>query len=154
MNDKNNNGIPDEIDEALEEVRDIKRKFGLKFIIFALLVLVVLSGYAFGIFYYLDLRDKYITLQSLYDQSEREYEIELNKAIIAERQKLLKELSKKEKDIQEELKKRKEAREEIQKKLSSKEYKEKKLNESNNLSVDDLIHNFDSLGYKSWKGTK
>ena len=147
LKDDNENGIPDVIEDALDEAKDIKKRFGVKTILVTMLVGLIVAGYGIVGYLYMDLKDNYIQLQQQYDWQQTETEIEVNAQLIKERQRLLEDLKKEAEDLQADLENKRKHRVTVKNDITSKPYARRNENEVNKKSTADLKRDFSELGF-------
>jgi len=97
MEDLDNDGTPDSIQRALKEVKTqlsqkmtIRQKtFTKKNFYVSILIGVIIAGYGLFGYMYMSLRDDKIAIENQFHWMKSEQEIEVNKAVMIERKKLL-----------------------------------------------------------------
>lgn len=131
---------------AAESIREAKTKFGMKWIVAALLVLLVLASYVGGGWYLLNLKKEFTQLQGLYDQKQREHQIEIDAAIVAERQKVIDELERKYKILLQERDKKRAERKAAEKVVTERQYERINEDASRKMDRSALVDGFTDLG--------
>lgn len=151
--DKDNDGVPDAIEEVIEEAKAslMSRTFTKRNMYLSILVGVIIAGYGVFAFMYMSLRDDNIALKNQFDWFKSEQEIEINKARMNERVKVTKELLGKSKDLAEKLDAQRSNVDDINNTIINKPYTRKNENEIKKMDHTELTNSFDSLGFPTTK---
>jgi len=151
--DKDNDGVPDAIEEVLEATKAslMSRTFTKRNMYMSILVGVIIAGYGLFAYMYLSLRDEKIALQNQFDWAKSEQEIEVNKARMDERVKVTKELYDKSKALDDKLDSSRASLDIINNSITNKPYRRNNENEISEMDNTELSNSFDALGFPTTK---
>jgi len=147
LKDSDGDGIPDVIEDALDEAKAIKKRFGTKMILTVIVVALVVASWVITGFMYSNLKDDYIVLEAQHKKAAIEHEIEKKQIAIDAREKVLADLVKAGNAAVKNKTKKKAARMETEHELVAKPYARRNEHEATKMDNNDLRNAFNDLGF-------
>jgi len=149
--DENENGIPDIVDDAQEAIKKaglISRTFTKRNFYMAIIIGIIIAGYGIGAYFYMNLRDEKIAIENQYNWFQSEQEIEINKAKMEERRRVINELSASYGVLKKDLYVKREKVDEHINKIEDKDFAKELKNEIEQMDIVDLRESFAKYGYQ------
>jgi flagellar basal body-associated protein FliL len=149
--DENENGIPDIVDSAEEAVKKaslVSRTFTKRNLYLSIIIGVIIAGYGLFGYMYMTLRDEKIAIQNQYNWFQSEQEIEINKAKMEERRRVLNELGVEYGTLKKDLDAKRTKVDKHINKIEDKDFAKEIKNEIEQMDIVELRESFSKFGYK------
>jgi len=150
--DEDENGIPDIVDDAKAAVQKaslMTRTFTKRNLYLTIVIGIIIAGYGLFGYMYMNLRDEKIAIENQFNWYQSEQEIEINKAKMEERRRVINELSSKYGSLKNDLFVKRETVDAHINNIENKSFKEEITNEIEQMDINDLRKSFSDFGYTS-----